>query len=1015
MTVFRTLTILLMISHACAQDNTMRFEHLTVEDGLSEGAIYSILQDTKGFMWFGTRFGLNRYDGHEFRVFNHDPKDPTSIPGHWIAALLEDRLGYIWLATQEDGVAIYNPSTENFRTFAHDKNDPSSLSSDLVTSLYEDSHGRIWIGTKNGLNRYNRESQSFTKYFKIDGDTTSICDNVITAVSEGPGDILILGLGSGSISTFDIKTENFENITSGPFTPNWTSDRAIKAILPDKNSDYIWISRFTIGLYKFDVKKGIEKEYRKFGIHPRGVASNFTLQISQDHQGRLWLASVDGFTVFDPISETYIYNDPDEKNPSSVNDHIIYSSYVDRHGIVWGGSEAKGLNIHRPNLVRFELHQHEPGNLQTPSANSVFSLAEGLDGDIWFSTIPGGFNRYNPITKSYRYYQSDRNSLLVYSLNYAQEVMIDHRGMTWFGVNAAGLMEFEPESGKRLNLFYPEPGNSNSLSGHTVHSLLETSDGSIWVGTKENGLSKYSRESNSFTRYKSNPDNPTSLRGERIYTLLEDHAGVLWIGTAQGGLNRFHPETETFTSHVYTAGTDNCIQSNAVLALYEDGHHNLWIGTKGGGLNKLDSTRQYFSTLDLGRDNVEISIKGIEEDDNGYLWLSTTDGIIKADPESGFQNRYTSIDGLQGNEFYYSSSLRDSQGYMYFGGPNGFNRFHPDSIRNNAHIPPVVITGLDINYQPIPIGEMPDGRTILSKSITETDELVLSHHDQVISFTYSALDYTDPSRNRFAYKLDNFDEEWVQAGFSHKATYTSLEPGSYAFRVIASNNDGIWNDEGVAIAIIVKPPYWKTLWFKAGISLLLIFLFYTYIKLRLRRVEHEKRKLEGLVIERTDELRVEIEERQRVETEKMELKVEHLKRELVSKSVCATQKQEIMNNLFSELKDIQKLDANEMRQKFNRLIKYFKDMFSSDQSWEEFEMWFTEVHTDFFTNLRSEHPELSQREVKVCALLKLNLLSKDIANLMNIQVNTVDIYRHRIRKKVGLKTDENLNHFFAQF
>lgn len=1015
MTVFRTLMILVLVANSYAQNNTMRFEHLTVEDGLSEGAIYSILQDSKGFMWFGTRFGLNRYDGHEFRVFNHDPNDPTSIPGHWISALTEDRQGYLWVGTQEDGAAIYDPSNENFHAFKHDKGDPSSLSSDLVTSIYEDSHGTIWIGTKNGLNRFEQESQSFTKFFKIEGDTSSICDNVITAVSEGPGDILILGLGSGSISLFDLNTEKFRNITSGPFTPNWTSDRAIKAILPDKDSDHIWISRFTIGLYRFDVEDGIIKEYRKFGIDPHGVASNFIMQISQDHLGRLWLASVNGFTVFDPLTETYIYNDPDEKISSSISDHLIYSSYVDSHGIVWGGSEAKGVNIHRPNLIRFELHQHDPGEPQTPSANSVFSLAEGLDGDIWFSTIPGGFNRYNPDTRTYRYYQSDPNSLEVYSLNYAQEVMIDHLGMAWFGVNAAGLMEFEPESGKRLNLFYPHPGDETSLSGHTVFALLETRDGSIWVGTKENGLSRYNRETNNFTRYKSDPDDPASLHGERIYALLEDHDGVLWVGTAQGGLNRFNAETETFTNYVYIAGTENCIQSNAVLALHEDQHQNLWIGTRGGGLNKLDSSRQYFSTLDLGRNNVELSIKGIEEDDQGYLWISTIAGIIKADPESGFLNRYTSIDGLQGNEFYYSSSLRDSKGYLYFGGPNGFNRFHPDSIKNNPHIPPVVITGFDINYRSVPIGELPDGRTILTRSITETENLILSYRDKVVTFTYSALDFTDPSRNRFSYMLEGFDHDWVDAGHEHSATYTSLEPGQYTFRVKASNNDGLWNHEGAKLSITVLPPFWKTMAFKLVLSLLLIITIYVYIRLRLHRIELEKVKLEALVAERTNELRAEIEERQRVETEKMELKVEHLKRELVSKSVCATQKQEIMNNLFSELKHIQKMDANEMRQRFNRLIKYFKDMFSSDQSWEEFETWFTEVHTDFFSNLRAEHPNLSQREIKVCALLKLNLLSKDIANLMNIQVNTVDIYRHRIRKKVGLKTDENLHQFLAGY
>lgn len=1015
MFAFRVLSILIIVAYAYPQDNTLRFEHLTVEDGLSEGAIYSILQDSRSFMWFGTRFGLNRYDGYEFRVFNHDPKDSSSVPGYWVNVMLEDKQGLMWVGTQEDGVAIYDPITERFMSFSHEITDTTSISSNLITSLYEDSQGTIWVGTKYGLNRYHSQNRSFTKYFKAKDDSTSLCDNVITAISELPGGILVIGHGNGSLSKLHIETGFIEWDTTRMFYPNRTSDRSIKSIVKDRKHDYVWITRFGYGLTKYDLENGVLDHYEKTGIDPRGVASNYIMSMSQDEKGKLWLATVDGFTVFDPSTETYVYNDPDEKNPNSVSDYLIYTTYVDNHGIVWGGSEAKGLNIHKPHQNRFELFKHEPDNPQSPSANSVFDITEDAGGDIWFTTIPGGINRYSPDTGTYRYYNSDQRDLSLYSLNYAQQVMIDHLGMAWFGLNAAGLMEFEPESGRRIHLFYPRRDNPHSLSGHSVFSMIESRNGEIWVGTKENGLNRYDRDTNKFTRYQADPDNPTSLGGERVYALLEDHAGVIWIGTAQGGLNRFHPETESFTKFVYTPGSQNCIQSNAVMSLHEDKHHNLWIGTRGGGLNKLDASRQNFSTLDLGVGNVEIAVKSIEEDDHGYLWLSTSNGIIKADPEVGFLNRYTTIDGLQGNEFYYSSSLHDSQGYLYFGGPNGFNRFHPDSIVNNPHIPPVVLTDMEINYTRVPIGKMPDGRTILSKSITATDAITLRHQDRAITFTFSALDFTDPSRNRFAYMLENFDEGWVDAGYSHSATYTTLDPGQYVFKVKASNNDGVWNEHGASLSITITPPFWKTLWFRLGVSMAMIISVLGYTRLRLRRIESEKQKLEGLVVKRTEELRTEIEERQRVETEKMELKVEHLKRELVSKSVCATQKQEIMNNLFSELKDIQKMDANEMRKRFNRLVKYFKNMFSSDQSWEEFETWFTEVHTDFFSQLRSGHPELSQREIKVCALLKLNLLSKDIANLMNIQVNTVDIYRHRIRKKIGLNTDENLNQFLDQY
>ena len=480
-------------------------------------------------------------------------------------------------------------------------------------------------------------------------------------------------------------------------------------------------------------------------------------------------------------------------------------------------------------------------------------------------------------------------------------------------------------------------------------------------------------------------------------------------------MNRFHPGTESFASFTYSIDDDNCLGSNNVLTLHEDSRNNLWIGTRGGGLNKLDSARQTFSTLDIGFDNIDIIVYKILEDDHGFLWISTNIGIIKVDPEQGFLNRYTLIDGLQGPEFFYNSGLKDSRGNLYFGGPNGFNRFNPDSVWNNPHVPPVVITNFKINYDEVPVGMMQDGRSILTRSITETKSITVGPQDKIISFTYTSLDFSDPQRNRFAYKLDNFDDDWIQVGSDRSVTYTSLDAGEYTLQVKASNNDGLWNEEGVSIAITVLPPFWQTWWFRLVSSLVLIVVILIYVQLRFRSIEAEKRKLEKLVIERTAELKLEIEERQRVESEKMQLKVDHLKRELVSKSVHATEKQEIMNNLFTELKEIQKMDANAMRQRFNRIIQHFKEMFKSGQDWDEFEKWFTEVHTDFFININQKYPELSPREVKVCALLRLNLVTKDIAALLNLQLNTVDIYRHRIRKKLGLTQETNLNQYFTQF
>ncbi|MEA3287005.1 MAG: two-component regulator propeller domain-containing protein [Candidatus Marinimicrobia bacterium] len=1008
------LLLLLVISITCyTQENPLKFDHLTVEDGLSQGAVHAIYEDSKGFMWFGTRFGLNRYDGYQFKYFNHDPIDSTSLPGYRVLTLLEDHETILWVGTENGGLAKYNRDTERFNNFSHDRSDTSSLSSNQVTCLFEDSDQMLWIGTQNGLNRFNSDRQRFTRYYHIEGDDASLPANHVSAISEISPGTLLIGMGNGSVAAFDRQSHQFTNIKNEEFWPSNSSARVIESILKDREHDYVWVSRFTYGLTKFNLNDGTVNHYDPAN-YPDRISTDYIFSISQDQTGKLWMATVGGVTVFDPLTEQFTYHRNDDTNPTSINDKIILSVFIDKQGLVWAGSESKGISIYKPNQIRFEQFNHESGNTQGPSGNGVYSFDEDETGDIWFTTLPGGTNRYDPVSGDFRYYQSDDSKRGVWSMTYAMQVMIDQFGMVWIGTAVAGLSQVDPQSGQRLHLYHNSK-RPNSLSGHSVHALLESSKGTIWVGTQDNGLNRFNREANNFSIYQHDPGDSSSISGNCIMALLEDQDSVLWIGTTQGGLNRYDPETESFTAYKHSPNNSNSPGSNSVLALYEDTHNNLWIGTRGGGLNKLDPTRKQFSILDLGFENTDIIIYSIQEDDHGFLWLSTNDGLMKADPEKGFLNRYTRDDGLQGNEFLYGSSLRDKKGFMYFGGANGFNRFHPDSILNNPHIPPVVITDFKINYVDVPIGEMSDGRRILTRSITETQAITIGHQDKTISFTYAALDFSDPQRNRYAYKLDNFNEDWIQAGSDNDITYTSLEPGDYVFHVKASNNDGLWNEAGVSLAITVLPPFWETWWFRLLTSLILILMVFVYVRLRIKRVEAEKRKLQKLVKERTAELKVEIEERQKVETEKMQLKVDHLKRELVSKSICATEKQEIMNNLFKELKDIQKMDANEMRKRFNGVVRYFKNLFISDQDWDEFEKWFTEVHPDFFENLRQNHSELSQREVKVCALLRLNLSSKEIANLLNVQLNTVEIYRHRIRKKIGLTQKVNLSHYFAEF
>jgi len=358
-------------------------------------------------------------------------------------------------------------------------------------------------------------------------------------------------------------------------------------------------------------------------------------------------------------------------------------------------------------------------------------------------------------------------------------------------------------------------------------------------------------------------------------------------------------------------------------------------------------------------------------------------------------NTYHIKEGVQSTNFYFSSRLKDSQGYFYFGGTNGFNRFHPDSIKNNSHIPPVVITSFKINYEEVPIGKELNGRVILTNPITETESITLTHKDKTLSFTYAALDYSDPERNRYEYYLENFDNDWINAGTRRFVTYTSLDPGEYAFHVRASNNDGVWNQHGVSLAILIKPPFWKAWWFIFGEILFVCICIYSGFAIRLRIVQTQ--------------------ERRKAKEQQYQLKLDHQQRELVSKSMDLIEKQDFMESILAELKLLEKAKEEECQLVLKKMIRHLTQLVSFNHVWDEFEKWFTEIHSGFLKNLGGDYPTLTAKELKVCALLRLNMLSKEIAGLMNVEPATVEIYRYRIRKKLQLSKGENLIHFLSNY
>ncbi len=1003
------LGLLLLVGYALADETPVSFNHLSAKDGLTMNAVYSILEDSQGFMWFGTRSGLNRYDGSEIKTFLYDPMDDSSIPGPHVSALCEDSDSIMWVGTTTGGFGRYNRDLETFVNYTHDPDNFNSVVSNTVSCLFTDSRGALWIGTHEGLSRYVPSTGKFMSFHHDPDNEKSLAQDRILCIAETPGGRLWVGTENGAATTISLDDYSmFRKVHIRPST-----SISITTMYADSIDECLWIGRFGLGVHRWDYNKDKFELIRDPALPLSPVDGVHS--ISKDRDGSLWFSSAGGLANYNHESKTFTNYYHNANDPGSLGDNLLYTTHVDRQGILWVGTEAAGVSYYDRDLLRFRLEQSKEDDINSIRANAVFSISQDPVGNIWFGTTEGGTSVMDATSGSFTHYNSleTMGKTEWWSRDYISRVRSDRNHRIWIGTFSCGLFRLDYPT-QSLTHYRNRDNVENSFSDKTTRDILETRDGNIWIATESEGLDRYNEDIDAFEHFKHDPDNPQSLSSNFTYCLLEDNAGYIWIGTSDGGLNQFDRATGVFKRFMVDRNSSNSISSNRIVSLYEDDLQTLWIGTSGGGLNKLDKARKEISTLDLHSSLANMSIYGILQDDHHFLWLSSNQGILKAHPDSGLVNRYTLSDGAQ-ESFYFQSCLEARDGKMYFGGGEGYNVFHPDSIKNNEYIPPVVLTGLAINYEDVSIGEARDGRVILNKSITQTDKLKLNYRDKVLTFKFAALNFSASYKNHYSYKLVGYDENWINADNTPLAQYMNIPAGDYIFRVRGSNNDGVWNLDGARIKISIAPPFWKTWWFKTLVVISLLGIILVYIQLRTYRLIVQRDKLEALVRERTAQLKLEIEERQRVELEKTTLKLDHLKRELLTQSLHLNDKQQIMDNLQGELESFSKLSWDDIRPRIKKLIRFLRDRSSVKQGWEDFEIWFTEIHTGFYSELRNEHPGLSENELKVCALLRLNLISKDIAKVMNVQSATIDIYRHRIRKKLEISSEENLSTFLSKY
>jgi signal transduction histidine kinase/ligand-binding sensor domain-containing protein/CheY-like chemotaxis protein len=844
---------------ASAQFPELRFKHLNVEHGLSQSTVRAIFQDKNGFMWFGTDIGINKFDGSEFTVYRYNATDTNGISSNFIIEILEDSYGKFWIGTGYAGLSRFDRGKEIFYNYTYKPGDPTSLSNNNIRAIFEDSKKNLWIGTAGGgLNLYDRDNDSFTQITHKPGGKPDIGSNYISAIAEDSKGNLWLGSPEGTLTRFNpITGENHVfNLYSNNVTDVQTTTFGQVTI---DSEDNVWFCTEN-GLYLYDQNKSDFSHFSK-GPAGRYLNENAVSDIEELGNG-LYLIATDhgGINIYDKKNGKFSYHMHSRFEGSSISNNQLYNIYRTIDGIIWVGNFNGGVNIYDPNARKFDSYTDinlAPGS--SFNEGSVLSLCEDGERKIWIGYDGQGIDIFDPFKGIVRHLKSEPGNHNSIPSNSIVEIYKTRNGDMWIGSYLKGLTIIRHRTGKYEH-FRHVASDQNTIGGNNVWSILEDKEGMMWMGFQGNGLDRYDRETNTFIHYKHNPDDLNSLPNNDIYKIFEDRDGKIWIST-RNGLCRYNRDSDNFTRYVSGQDIVNGIYGKCIYDIYQDARGTIWVGSD-QALNKYDAVRDVFVHFQEKDGMAGIVVLSITGDDKDNLWISTNNGISRFNTETLVFRNFDVADGLLSNEFNYVSVLNIRDNILFFGGKSGFNFFDPSGIVDNQRIPPVYFTSMRIFSEEIRPNQ-PNG--VLNNHINFTDKITLSHKQTVFSVGFAALNFTNPQKNQYSYMLEGFDDDWIYLGNRHEITYTSLDPGRYFLRVRGSNSDGIWNEEGALLQIVINPPWWKSWWFRilAYISAVAILLaFYIF---RLRFYDLQKKKLMVLVRERTfqlEDVAVALEEKQ---------------------------------------------------------------------------------------------------------------------------------------------------------
>jgi ligand-binding sensor domain-containing protein/DNA-binding CsgD family transcriptional regulator/gas vesicle protein len=1029
---FLIIALNFVLSSYSTGQRDIQFHHLTVKDGLSNNNVETIFQDSKGFYWFGTRDGLNRFNGYDFEIYRHTATNKKTIGSSAVSFIFEDSHNNIWISSRS--LSRYNYKKNDFIRYQYSPDDPESISGYSIRDILEDKENNLWFATENGVSIYNSTDDSFKKIsYSHQNEGARIPLNA-NSLAQNNRHTLWIGTENDGLWKYNKQKKELELFIPPKSSGHQFTSKRITSLL-FVNNGHLWVGTWDAGIFVIDTNHEKIISHFQSDNKPGCLSKNEITTIFQDSKNNIWAGTINGgVNLYLPEKGTFKIFQSEQLNPYSLNSNSVVDIYEDRQKNVWFGTHSGGVSYFNYNNLSFKHYTWIPENKNSPKKTKVTCFTEDEKNTIWMGSDGAGLSSYTPSLQTFKTFS---NPALQCS-NILSNVLQGNKLWT-VGWNC-GLNFFDIK-----NQTWGNSEVDKSMLTPNSKNIFADKQGRLWIAThSEKGIHIYDPTTLEIFNI-NNPGKypPNLLSIPWSSSIFQDSQRRMWVGTYSG---LFLFDNDSVYSYHYNPEDDSSPGSEYIYQIYEDNTNSIWVA----GLNGLDLVDESHGDVSFIRGTQEYglpqNIKTIIEDDYNNLWLGSDRNLIKFDKLNGKHKKIPILPG-EPVEFVERASFKSHTGQLYFGTNDGFYCFYPEKILENKKVPEIFITDFSIFNKRQTIE---NNQCNMDTAVIGNSKFTVRYAQNMISFGFAALSFPFSQQNQYSYKLEGFNKNWIFAGTERKATYTNLPPGKYTFKVRASNSDGYWNNKGREVTLEVLPPFWMTNWFIAACVVAIISLLILIYKLKVASIERTNKKLKKLVevksraavnekmsrhLQKENNLKLmlrqyELEKRTlfyekeladrknkeiRTDVTDMEIDVTRKNAELISIQMENTRKNELLDKYKSEFSQL--LDERESKIK-NHIKKFIKDINASisiEQGWANSEKLFNEIHNDFLTRLKHKYPILTSRDLRLCAYLRMNISSKEIASMLNITIKGIEKSRWRLRQKFDLKKDEHLNDFILNF